>query len=152
MFKIAYLFGFFIVMTSVSGFAGEKQQGDMTLRLKCNIAFSNFDNIEQALTSAVIVLSDIKHKPGGAVLVSQTAGYQFWAMTHSVQSINGQQFVNNFQVAIQHKNSKLFAHALSDSSYTPERGPRHARVSQVEYHPDSFLEKGELSFECSTSP
>ena len=148
MFKVNGLISLFLIITSFNAYAEDGGKSSFTLPLQCNIAFTNFDNIEHASTSAVITLTELKHKRGGFILVFQTANYEFWVMTHGVQTINDRQFVNNFQVAIKHKASKLFMHALSDSSHTPETPPRHARISIVDYYPDSSLEKGELSFEC----
>ncbi|MCP4117880.1 MAG: hypothetical protein GY737_21260 [Desulfobacteraceae bacterium] len=108
----------------------------------------DFDGIDHAVKSVEVILKELKHKPGGMILVSQTEDYEFWVMTHGVQTINGRVFINNFQVAIKDKASKLFMHALSDTTHTSERPPKHARISLVDYYPDSSLEKGELLFEC----
>lgn len=86
------------------------------------------------------------------MLVRETTGYQFWAMSHSVQTLGKNQCINNFQVAILHKAGKMFMHALSDSRYMPDSPPQHARVSLVEYYPDSLLEKGEIFFEWRSLP
>ena len=118
------------------------------LELNCTTSFNNFDNIENAVTSSQVTLTAAKHQPGGMQLVTQTSTYEFWVMAHGVQTINRQKFINNFQVAIKHKDSQLFMHALSDTSHTPDIPPKHARISLVDYHPDSTLEKGELLFEC----
>lgn len=95
-----------------------------------------------------LVLTNFKHKPGGIRLVTQTGEYEFWVMTHNIQTINNKRFVSNFQVAIKHNSSRLFIHALSDTTHTAGSSPKHARISIVEYQPDSFIEKGELLFEC----
>ena len=120
------------------------------LELNCNTSFSNFDNIENAVTSSQVTLTAAKHQPGGMQLVTQTSTYEFWVMTHGIQTISSLRFINNFQVAIKHKASQLFMHALSDTSHSPDMAPKHARISLVDYHPDSNLEKGELMFECRT--
>ncbi len=84
----------------------------------------------------------------GKIGVYQNNNYEFWVMTHSIQKLNTQKFINNFQVAIRHKTSNLFVHALSDSSFNPEKCPKHARISLVDYQQGTFLEKGKLCFEC----
>jgi len=121
---------------------------ELNLTLQCNIAFTNYNNVEHATITKTTKLTNYKHKEGGAVLVSQTDDYEFWAMVHGVQEINNKKFINNFQVAIKNKHNNVFMHALSDTTHTAERAPKQARLSLVDYHPDSFLEKGELFFEC----
>ena len=148
MFRLNCLICFFLIVTSLSSYAEEKGKSNISLRLQCNISFRNFDGIALAAKTVEIELTELKHNPGGMIQVSHTDDYEFWVMTHTVQTINGQRFINNFQVAIKDKASKLFMHALSDSSYTPEKSPKHARISLVDYYPDSFLEKGELFFDC----
>ncbi len=73
----------------------------------------------------------------GKIGVYQNNNYEFWVMTHSIQKLNTQKFINN-----------LFVHALSDSSFNPEKCPKHARISLVDYQQGTFLEKGKLCFEC----
>lgn len=119
------------------------------LNLQCTVAFSNFDQIEERSKSGEITLTDLKHKPGGMVRFTQTKAYEFWVMTHSVQSVNNESFINNFQVAIRHKESGLFMHALSDTTNRVDQPPHAARISLVNYHAETALEKGELFFECS---
>ena len=148
MFRLNGLICFFLIVTSFCSYAEEKGKAEIPLRLQCNISFRDFDGIAYAVKTVEIELTELKHKPGGMILVNQTDNYEFWAMIHGVQMINGQRFINNFQVAIKDKNSKLFMHALSDTSHTPGRYPKHARISLVDYYPDSFLEKGELFFDC----
>lgn len=149
MFRLSYLICIFLIFTSPGSYAEEKSKTIIPLKLQCNISFMDFDGIGHAAKSVEIILTALKHKPGGMILVSQTDNYEFWVMTHGVQTINGQVFINNFQVAIKDKVSKLFMHALSDTSHTPGSPPKHARISLVDYYPDSSLEKGELLFECS---
>lgn len=120
----------------------------ISLHLTCNIAFSHFNAIKSAHITKNITLTQVKHKTGGMKLVSQTADYEFWVMTHAVQMLNEQKFINNFQVAIKHKSTQLFFHALSDTSHSADKQPQTARISLVDYYPDSTLEKGELFFEC----
>lgn len=148
MLRISHLIGFFLITTSLNLYAENQTSSDISLDLVCNISFRNFANIENSAITKEITLTQIKHKPGGMKLVTQTSNYEFWAMIHGVQTINGQQFVNNFQVAIKQKSSQLFMHALSDTSHTASVRPKHARVSLVNYHPESNMEKGELLFEC----
>ena len=140
----------FILLSAAfsSGYAQEDKK-DFELNLQCDIAFSNYEGVESSSISKSVTLSNFKHKNGGTALVSQSDHYEFWAMVHGVQSINDKRFVYNFQVAIKDKKTGVFMHALSDSSYKPDQAPNHARISLVEYHPDSFLEKGELFFECT---
>jgi len=128
--------------------ADDRSRGLAPLSLTCDISFDNFDSIDIAQTSKNIILTQAKHKPDAMKQVSQTSGYEFWVMTHGVQSIAGQEFVNNFQVAIKDKASQLFMHALSDTSHNPEFQPEKARISVVDYHSGTTLEKGELIFEC----
>lgn len=97
-----------------------------------------------------VSLKNIKSQKGGAVLASQTKDYEFWVMSHSQQTIENKTFINNYQVAIKDKNNGYFMHALSDSIYSPDKNPTKARISLVEYHPDSLIENGELFFECVT--
>lgn len=148
MFRINCLIIFFLIIASINVYAEDQGEPQVSLKLLCNIAFSNFDNIEYSAKTKEITLTNMKHKPGGMQLVTQTSGYEFWAMIHGVQTMNDQCFINNFQVAIKHKTSQLFMHALSDTSHTPGNIPKHARVSLVDYHTNSSLEKGELLFEC----
>ena len=146
--KITVLLVFTIFFLSSVLQADEQVKNLIPLNLTCDISFNNFDNIDHAVTTKDIILTQAKHKPDGMKLVSQTRDYEFWVMTHSVQSIAGQKFVNNFQVAIKHKTSQLFMHALSDTGHSPEVQPEKARISLVDYHLNTTLEKGELIFEC----
>ena len=118
------------------------------LNLTCDISFENFAGIAHAVINKDISLNQTKHRTGGMKQVSQTGDYEFWVMTHGVQSITGREFFSNFQVAIKHKASQLFMHALSDTSHSPEIQPEKSRISLVDYHPGTTLEKGELVFEC----
>lgn len=120
-----------------------------SLDLQCVVEFRDFEKVEHILKVVDVRLSQIKHKPGGHVLVAETDHYEFWVMVHGTQSINDQNIVNAFQTAIKHKNSLLFMHALSDVSHSASDLPKRSRVSLVEYHPNSMLEKGELMLECT---
>ena len=148
MFRLNCVICLFIVFTSLCSYAEDKGKTIIPLKLQCNISFMDFDGIDHAVKTVEVILKDLKHRPGGMIRVSQTEKYEFWVMTHGVQTINGLRFIYNFQVAIKDKASKLFMHALSDTSHTPDSPPKHARISLVEYYPDSFLEKGELLFDC----
>ena len=123
-------------------------KSNISITLQCNINFSNYDGIDHATTSRSITLNAIKHIENGSKLVAQTDGYEFWVMIHGVQKLNGVDFINTFQVAIKQKSSGLFVHALSDFNTSPNSQPTQARVSLVSYHPNTFLESGELLFEC----
>ena len=93
------------------------------LDLQCTVSFTNFDQIENVSKSGEITLTDMKHKPGGVIKFTQTKTYEFWVMTHGVQSTNDHAFINNFQVAIKHKERGLFMHALSDTSHSKKQAP-----------------------------
>lgn len=121
-----------------------------SIHLNCHISFNNYDHVQQADMSKEVTVSNIKNKSGGVILVAQTKGHEFWVMAHGVQSIGLQSFITNFQVAIKHKASGLFMHALSDTSHDPSSPPKQSRISLVDYHPNSTLESGELIFECNT--
>ena len=136
----AYLF-----LSGVASYAASKPE---PLQLQCTVNISNYNGIDHASVSKDIVLSQLKHKTGGAVLVSQTDDYEFWAMTHGQQTINNVTFFNNFQIAIKDKKSNLFMHALSDTSNLPDVMPVKARLSLVKYIEGSFIEDGELLYEC----
>lgn len=127
-----------------------KNSSDSQLKLQCSIHFNNFNGIEQASTGMKVSIKNVKNQEGGAVLVTQTKDYEFWVMSHSQQKLEGKSFINNFQVAIKDKKTGLFMHALSDSSYSATQKPSKARISLVDYHPNSLLEKGELFFECNS--
>lgn len=118
------------------------------IKLLCSINLANYDGIQHAAVSKEISLTALKHLKGGAVLVSQTNKHEFWAMIHGQQTLNNLTFINNFQVAIKNKKSGLFMHALSDTNHNPESKPKKARLSLIDYASNSFLEKGELIFEC----
>ena len=123
-------------------------KNQIEIKLQCDILFKNYNAIDHASTSKPITLNAIKHKEGGSQLVAQTDDYEFWVMIHGIQRINKVDFINSFQVAIKQKSSGLFMHALSDMNSSSKGKPKLARISLVDYHPNSFLEKGELLFEC----
>jgi hypothetical protein len=120
------------------------------INLQCDVIFSNYRGIEHAATHEKVSLTALKQQTGGAKLVTQTDDFEFWVMVHGMQNLNGQDFINNYQVAIKEKSTGLFMHALSDTSHDPWQPPSKARISLVDYQPGSFLEKGELLFECTT--
>ena len=140
--KIISLVGYLLII-SADAFASSQ----MNLELSCNIVFDHYSGIDTT-TSRDVTLSNYKHKPGGMIKVSESGDFEFWVMTHSVQKINNQTLINNFQVAIKEKKSQLFMHALSDSVFSPGQSPHHARISLISYHPDQSIETGELLFEC----
>lgn len=146
--NLNWLVSLLLFITSFGLQAQNQDKPHLSLELICNISFSNFDNIEHTAKTMEITLTGAKHQPGGMQLVTQTDNYEFWVMTHSVQTIGNQRFISNFQVAIKHKPDQLFMHALSDTSYSPDHLPRRARISLVDYHPDTALEAGELIFDC----
>lgn len=121
-----------------------------SIKLTCEVHFSNFNSVKQASTGAEVTISGMKHHPAGAVLVTQTNDYEFWVMSHGQQTINNRKFLTNYQVAIKDKKTDMFMHSLSDTTHSPDRKPIMARVSLVQYEPGSFIEKGELFFECRT--
>jgi hypothetical protein len=118
------------------------------LNLTCSISFSGFAEMPDTSITKNATLSAGKNAKGGAVLLTQTDAFEFWLMAHGVQTLGGDRFINNFQVAIKDKKSEFFAHALSDTSYSATQPPKAARLSFVEYYPSSLLERGELILEC----
>lgn len=149
MYRVIYslvLFQFLIFPGSLLAADAKHSQ----LNLRCQIHFTNYHGIKQASSGVNASLKNIKNQEGGAVLATQTKDFEFWVMSHGQQNINGKIFINNFQVAIKDKKSGFFMHALSDSVYTPDKKPSSARISLVDYHPGSLLEKGELFFECKS--
>lgn len=121
------------------------------LSLSCGISLSAYAGVESESHFFDVVLSHHKHKEGGHKLVLERQGLQFWVMTHSVQTLSGVEFINSYQLAVRTLASGLFVHALSDVSNAPSVAPRSARLSLVDYHPDTFLEKGELMFDCQSA-
>lgn len=148
MFRISWLIALISLVSIGTTLASEKNETEIALKLRCNISFSQFDQIDHAVKTVVVTLSELKHRPGRMKLVSQTKNYEFWVMPHLIQTLNEHRFISNFQVAIKEKSSQLFMHALSDSSHIPDQTPKYARISLVDYHPNTTLEKGELSFDC----
>jgi hypothetical protein len=145
---VKWLAGLFLFFTCATSYAQDKVHNNYHLKLECTVTFNNYDGVDNASLGAEIVLTNAKHNPGGSVQVSQTDDYEFWVMAHGVQTTNDQRLINSFQVAIKDKTTNTFMHALSDSNYSPAGGPEHARISLIDYHPNSFLEEGELMFEC----
>jgi hypothetical protein len=142
--KLALFFGLLTLYLATPLYADV-----ISLDLQCTVAFSSFDQIDDQSKSGEITLTDMKHRPGGMIRFTQTKAYEFWVMTHSVQSMSERSFINNFQVAIKDKESGLFMHALSDTSRSINHPPNAARISLVNYHAETGLEKGELFFECN---
>ncbi len=122
----------------------------LPIELTCKIFFSNYAGVKQAEITRIVVLKHLKHNANGREMISQTDDFEFWVMLHSAQTLDEKRFVNNFQVAIKEKKTGLFAHAMSDSSHSFDVKPKSARISFVEYHPESFIESGELFFKCDS--
>lgn len=144
---IFFLFLFQMVVSNTYA----KSDIKSTLSLKCSVLVSNYSGVEQASHFADVVLTVSKNLPGGNVRVTRMQGFEFWVMTHGLQRTNNQVVFNSFQVAIKSIKSGLFIHALSDVSFDVSKPPQQARISLVDYHPDSFIESGELLFECLNS-
>ena len=145
MYKSKLIFIGCLILSSVASYAANKPD---PLQLQCTIKISNYNGVDHASISKDIALAKLKHKSGGTVLVSQTDDYEFWVMTHGQQTIKNVTFFNNFQVAIKEKKRGLFMHALSDTNNSPDITPAKARLSLVKYFEGTFLEEGELLFEC----
>jgi hypothetical protein len=138
-----------LMMLDLSAVRAEDIGFHPPLSLKCSAVFSNYNGVKHAATFIDVTLSQPKHNPGGMILATQTKDYEFWVMSHGVQTLNNKRFINNFQVAIRDKATGLFMHALSDTSHNADNPPEHARICLVDYHNESNLEKGELCFSCS---
>jgi len=131
-----------IVLFLIISQALAEQSGNefIPLKLSCFVSFQNYDGIEEALTTKQVKLDNHKHEDGGVSLVTQTDSYEFWAMTHGIQSTAGAKaFIRDFQVAIRHKQSGLFMHALSNETNSPENQAKKARISLVSYYPNTTL-------------
>ena len=147
--KTLRIFTFFAIsFASIICSANENKDHTPKLTLACVVSIKNFEGIEHASTQHDIALSSLKHKKNGAKLVTQTDNFEFWAMIHGSQKANNIVFYKNFQVAIFDKKSNRFYHALSDENVDQNTQPKRSRLSIVEYHENSFLESGELLFEC----
>jgi hypothetical protein len=118
------------------------------LELSCNVIFDHYAGNESVAINKDIVLTNYNHKPEIMVSVAEKSGYEFLAMINSVQQINNQSVINNFQVVIKSKIHNLSMSALSDSVYTPGKLPQHARIDLADYHDGRQMEKGSLLFEC----
>ena len=140
-----------VLLFTLNSHAALSAKDELSLTLICNIYFSDAKALENNINTDEIRLSAAKHKRGGAKLIHQTNEYEFWVMTHGVQTIGNERFINSFQVAVKHKKSKMFSHALSDRSFSTVNQPKYARISLVEYYPDSLLEQHEVLFECENT-
>lgn len=129
--------------------SSEKGQIDPSgpLVVNCTVMSRDFSELNDTLFSKEAVLSKMKHQPGGAVNITNIGPYEFWVMVHGMV-LGGQSQITNYQVAIKDKRTNQFMHALSDTSLNSNNPPKAARISLVEYYPESLLEKGELLFEC----
>lgn len=140
-----------VLLFTFNSHAESSTRDELLLTLTCNINFSDGKALENNINTDEIRLSAAKHKRGGAELIHQTNEYEFWVMTHGVQTIGNERFINSFQVAVKHKESKIFSHALSDRSFSAVNQPKYARISLVEYYPNSLLEQHEVLFECENT-
>lgn len=52
---------------------------------------------------------------------------------------------------VKNLSSELFVHALSNVSNAPKVKRQAPRLSFDVYHPDTFIKKGELLFDCKSS-
>lgn len=117
------------------------------LMLNCTITAQDFSGLKDTAISKETVISGMKHEPGGAVKIATLAPYEFWVMVHGTV-LSKPSRILNYQVAIKDKRTNQFFHALSETSPDSAHPPRSARISLVEYHPNSMMEKGELFLEC----
>jgi len=140
-----------VLLFTLNSHAESSTREKVSLTLTCNINFSDAKALENNINTDEIRLSAAKHKRGGAKLIHQTNEYEFWVMTHGIQTIENERFINSFQVAVKNKKSKMFSHALSDRSFSAVNQPEYARISLVEYYPDSLLEQNEILFECEST-
>jgi hypothetical protein len=140
-----------VLLFTFNSHAESPTRDELSLTLICNISFSDAKALENNINTDEIRLSAEKHKRGGAKLIHQNNEYEFWVMTHGVQTMGNEKFINSFQVAVKHKKSKIFSHALSDRSFSAIKQPKYARISLVEYYPDSLLEQNEVLFECENT-
>ena len=76
MYKSKLIFIVCLLLSSVVSYAANKLK---PLQLQCTINISNYNGVDHASISKDIELTQLKHKAGGAVLVSQTDDYEFWA-------------------------------------------------------------------------
>lgn len=84
-------------------------------------------------------------------MVYETEDLEFWAFTHMTQELNGDHFINNFEVAIHEKSTNRFYNALSDSVFSESRYPESARIRLTNYQSDTFIEESYVMFECKSA-
>ncbi len=119
------------------------------LNLNCTIISADYRGIHDILITKKVKLIGLKHQPNGAVKVASYGNFDFWVMIYGMKLDGVEPVIMNFQVAIKDRRSDQFMHALSDTSFDKNKPPQMARISLVEYHPNSMVEKGELLFECT---
>lgn len=93
------------------------------LTLSCSVHSDNFGTESGLLVSKEISISGSVLKRDGRSLVYETENLEFWALTHMTQELNGDHFINNFEVAIRDKETNRFYNALSDSVFSADRAP-----------------------------
>ena len=120
------------------------------LKLQCSLSVNHYHQMEDSFQVKTVTLSGLKHLPTGAAKVFELPDYDFWVMTHTVQNIETQAHINNFQVALHNKHSGNFVHALSNTVFPNSADQMKARISLVDYYSDTLSEEGELLFECQT--
>ncbi len=120
------------------------------LTLSCSVHSDNFGTESGLLVSKEIAIIGSVLKRAGRSLVYETENVEFWALAHMTQKLNGNHFINNFEVAIRDKESNRFYNALSDSVFSADQAPDSARIRLVHYHPGTFHEQGYMMFECQS--
>lgn len=121
------------------------------LSLSCSVHSDNFGMESGLLVSKEVSIKGSVLKQNGHSLVYETENLEFWALTHMTQKLNGDHFINNFEVAIRDKNTNRFYNALSDSVFSADESPRAARIRLANYHPGTFHEKSYVMFECQNT-
>ena len=117
------------------------------LVLKCTIMASDFSELKDTNLTKEAAISGMKHQPSGAVKIATVEPYEFWVMAHGLK-LNKPSQIINYQVAIKDRRTNQFMHAMSNTSLDSANPLKSARISLVDYYPNSLLEKGELIFEC----
>lgn len=133
----------FIIMISLSSVSNSFTR----LNLQCVMSSSNFSELDDVFEVREVSLAGVKNKIDGTEKVFDFSGYEMWAMVHTLQKTENTPRILNFQVAVKKKGTNSFFHALSNTVNEKDE-PLSARISLVEYAEDSFLEVGEIFFEC----
>lgn len=121
-----------------------------SLSLKCSVHSDNFGDESGLLASKEVLIKGNVLTHSGNVLVYETDELEFWVLTHMTQELNGDHFINNFEVSIKDKSTNRFYNALSDSVFSSNRSPQSARIRLVNYHSVGFHEKGYIMFRCKS--